>query len=62
MTQHPNTASLIDMQHCQLQGSSQQTKDNNTDIFYNNSCEMPLCEVECLKSSYVCSALSPLTN
>ena len=62
MVQHSSTMGSIDMQWHQLQGSSQYRKDNNTDIFYNNSCEMQLCGVERPKSSYMCSALSPSTN
>ena len=60
--QHSSTTGSINMQWHQLQGSSQQTKDNNTDIFCNISHEMPLCGVQCQKSLYMCSALNPLTN
>ena len=45
MAQHSSTMGSINMQQHQLQGSSQQTKDNNTDIFCNISHEMPLCGV-----------------
>ena len=50
MVQHSSTMGSINMQWHQLQGSSQQTKDNNTDIFCNNSHKMLLHGVELLKS------------
>ena len=62
MAQHSSTTDSINMQWHQLQGSYQQTTDNNTDIFCNNSHEMPLRGVECPESSCVCSALNPFTN
>ena len=60
--QHSSTMGSINMPWHQLQGSSQQTKDNNTDILCINSHEMPLHRVEHLKSSYVSSALNPSTD
>ena len=41
---------------------SEKNKDKDTDLFCNYGCEMPLHEVECMESLYMCSALNPLTN
>ena len=60
--QHSSTMGSINMQQHQLQGSSLESKDNNTDIFCNNSREMLPHGVEHLKSSFVCSAWNPSTN